>query len=543
MKKRNKKNRSILLQLFIPFMVVVILGMIAWAILAISMSHTNVRNESKNTANEAFILVSDMYEYNPVLKNLVAGKNVDDKEYDTVCQRLRFICQAFDMQYLYLFRPDPTKKQRVFYVTTASEDEDNEIISFFSKGHIESPIKDFQPQELIALAGGISEDPDIFSNEYGDEYTWYFPLTDKKGKVEVLVGMDFSADLMYSKIYRITLFLLIPIVVQLLLILIVLMLFVKRIVSGPLSIVSLNMRDFVKNHTQEAPSLTDQLNPKGEILEITESYDKMKSDIVSYMSDIRKLTAEKTEQLALDKLTEQIHNGIMPPELSLTGDGVKAYAFTESAKNVGGDFYDCFTREDGSVCAVIGDVSGKGVAAALFMSMSKTMIREHLRMGKSPAQVLNYVNDTLCESNPEGMFATVFALVMNPKNGEVTYSNAGHTHPVLWGKADKARFIEPDSGLAIGLFPDAGMVDESLTLKDSQGLFLYTDGITEAVDINNDFFGEERLLSAMDEAMQGETADITPSKITGSIVSVVKKHEEGCLPFDDLTALALIFTK
>ena len=136
-------------------------------------------------------------------------------------------------------------------------------------------------------------------------------------------------------------------------------------------------------------------------------------------------------------------------------------------------------RDDGSMAIVIGDVSGKGVAAALFMAMSKESIGIELSTGKDPASTLMSVNKRLCDNNPEGMFVTAFIAVAD-RDGHVTFANAGHLRPVR--VLDDAVEVECETGCLMGLFDDTEIVNETLDLAPGEALLLYTDGASEAVN-------------------------------------------------------------
>ena len=160
------------------------------------------------------------------------------------------------------------------------------------------------------------------------------------------------------------------------------------------------------------------------------------------------------------------------------------------------------------------------------------MIHDSLSRGESPAQTLISANRSLCESNPEGMFVTVFAAVFDTKTGEVCFANAGHTVPVVFGKGARAANIDP--GIAIGLFDDAEIVDERLTLSSGEGLLIYTDGATDSVNNQKEFFGQNRLTEAVKNADSAKSAISLLSHAVFEFVS-------GAQQFDDYTALALFY--
>lgn len=221
----------------------------------------------------------------------------------------------------------------------------------------------------------------------------------------------------------------------------------------------------------------------------------MAGDISNYINNIEQLTKERVETNVQLEIVRRIQHGLVPEKTELNSKNFTVSAVTKPAKKVGGDFYDCFQKDDDTLCIMIGDISGKGISAAIFMSMTKTMIREKLMAGLSPAETLNYVNDEICKQNPENIFATTFIAVLHAKTGELCYANAGHTWPLLLN--DNPDFMETDNGIAIGLFEDAGIKDYSLHLSKNQGIMLYTDGITDANKADKTFFGTEGLLKAV----------------------------------------------
>ena len=185
--------------------------------------------------------------------------------------------------------------------------------------------------------------------------------------------------------------------------------------------------------------------------------------------------------------------------------------------------------------AVVGDVSGKGVAAALFMAMTKTMVHEGLASGIDPAQVLNRVNDRLCASNPEGMFVTVFAFVLCPSTGEVRYANAGHLPPLAIGRDDDVRQVDAPPGVLLGLFEDAGLEDGTLVLAEGEYLLAFTDGATEAVNVESKFFGDEALAQCVASSTPYRDASALVDVVVDAVDAFAAGHEQ----FDDLTVVAL----
>ena len=182
------------------------------------------------------------------------------------------------------------------------------------------------------------------------------------------------------------------------------------------------------------------------------------------------------------------------PNQFVTSEDVEIMAELKAAKEVGGDFYDYFNLDDDHVAVVIGDVSGKGIPAAMFMMKTITCFKNYVSVDKTPSQILKEVNKTIYEGNTNQMFVTCFLAIINTKTGVMKFSNAGHNPPIV-GQVRKYHYLKCNSGFILGGMPDAYVVDEEVVLQNGDTLTLYTDGITEARNDKGDFYGEERLIN------------------------------------------------
>ena len=169
------------------------------------------------------------------------------------------------------------------------------------------------------------------------------------------------------------------------------------------------------------------------------------------------------------------------------------------------------------------------------MAMIKTVIRVKLIAGLSPAETLNQTNDELCVQNPENLFVTAFLAVLDPVGGELCYANAGHTYPMLL--KEEPEFLIPESGIVLDMFEDAGIENHTITLTPGEGILLYTDGVTEAVNPERRFFGEQRLLEALKE-YRNDVENV--ESVILRVSRVVHDFCAGSEPFDDMAVLALI---
>jgi sigma-B regulation protein RsbU (phosphoserine phosphatase) len=215
-------------------------------------------------------------------------------------------------------------------------------------------------------------------------------------------------------------------------------------------------------------------------------------------------------------------------------------ASMEPAREVGGDLYDFFVTEDGKLCFLIGDVSGKGMPAALFMARTKSLIRittELLRVrhgaSAGPAEIIARVNRELCQDNSDMMFVTLFFAMITPATGELEFCNAGHNPPYrLNGKT--LEMIEGAKGIILGIRPDAVYASRQLSLAPGEGIYVFTDGVTEANNAAEEMFGEARL-----EIVLRAAAGVPCAEIIKSVARAVRGFVGNALPSDDITMLVI----
>jgi phosphoserine phosphatase RsbU/P len=219
---------------------------------------------------------------------------------------------------------------------------------------------------------------------------------------------------------------------------------------------------------------------------------------------------------------------------------VDLYAFMEPAREVGGDLYDFFVTEAGTLCFLVGDVSGKGMPAALLMARTKSLIRFATELMRSPnggpatpADIIARVNRELCQDNSDLMFVTMFFAMLAPGRGELEFCNAGHNAPYRLN-GGKVEAIEGGKGLILGVRPEAPYVNGQLSVAPGEGIYVFTDGVTEAENAQNELFSEARLEAVLRQAAGSPTADIVKS-----VTAAVRDFVGGALPSDDITMLAV----
>ena len=205
-----------------------------------------------------------------------------------------------------------------------------------------------------------------------------------------------------------------------------------------------------------------------------------------------------------------------------------------TAKEVGGDFYDYFPIDENRICFLIADVSGKGTPAALFMMTAKTMIKDYALTKDTTSEIFTAVNARLCENNDEGMFATAWIGILDNRTMTLQYTNAGHNYPVLQRKGQPCELIKKVHGLFLGGMEFTRYKQGEIMLEPGDRLLLYTDGVTEAHDRENSLYGTDRL-----EKILENTKDAPGEKVLESILEDINIFADGVPQFDDITMVVL----
>lgn len=236
-------------------------------------------------------------------------------------------------------------------------------------------------------------------------------------------------------------------------------------------------------------------------------------------------------------IARSIQQSILPQQLPTFADKahVELHAIMLPARNVGGDLYDYFQLDADRLALVIGDVSGKGVPAAFFMAMCRTVLKSVAQRGMPPGQCLREVNDFLCQDNNTELFVTLFYGILNVRTGELHYSNAGHNPPYVLPAAGEPHMLNVDYGnMLLGVLPGIPYKDQQTVLQPGAGLLLYTDGVTEAMDAERKQFSSERLHAFLDQARGSST-----QALAEGLVSAVQAFTGGAPQADDITVLAV----
>ena len=274
---------------------------------------------------------------------------------------------------------------------------------------------------------------------------------------------------------------------------------------------------------------------KDEVGMLAHDFQVMKEKLKEYIKNLTETTAAKERIQSELKMATDIQASLLPRLFPAFPDRPEfdIYASMDPAKEVGGDFYDFFFIDDTHLCFLIADVSGKGVPAALYMMVAKTLLKsEGQRLGE-PDQILSCVNKILASDNDSCMFATVFCAILNTETGDIRFANAGHNPPLIMD-AQGIRYLKPKPGFVLGPMPDTIFETERLALNPGDTLFLYTDGVTEAENEEQKLYGEPELKNALHRAPRKDLADLIHF-----IRREVTRHANGTPQSDDVTMVAI----
>jgi len=277
------------------------------------------------------------------------------------------------------------------------------------------------------------------------------------------------------------------------------------------------------------------LTYKGEIGNLSQAFVHMQRSLKDYIKDLNETTKAKEKIESQLRIASSIQMGMIPKgyegypehkEFNICG-------YMKPAREVGGDLYNFFMIDDEHLGFTIGDVSDKGIPAALFMAMTNTLVKAMAMTGISPAEVLINVNNELCKDNEQSMFVTLFLAKLNIHTGAVEYSNAGH-NPFILVRNNAVEFQKMASGMVLAAFEDFTYSNEYIHLASGEAMVMYTDGVTEAMNADLKLYGEARLLEVVNSISDSAITRLIED-ITKSVESYVDGHEQS----DDITILAM----
>ena len=312
--------------------------------------------------------------------------------------------------------------------------------------------------------------------------------------------------------------------------------FIARSITGPLTI----MADIAgRIGTGDLEALVPRVRTHDEVGRLALALDCMKRSLKDYIQEITDTTASRQRMESELKIARNIQMGILPKIFPPFPDRTDfdIYAQTVPAREVGGDFYDFFLVDRSHLCFVIGDASGKGIPAAIFMAFTKTLIKAKAAADLDTGVLMEGVNDELSRGNPADMFITVFCAILNTETGELRYTNGGHNPPVVMRRTGEVSYLDCSGDLVVGIMEGSPYSSRRLTLNPGDRLFLYTDGVTEAMNASDEIFSNDRLLQVL--SLCGERS---VSQIVSCVSEAIDEFCRETPQYDDITMLALQYS-
>ena len=305
----------------------------------------------------------------------------------------------------------------------------------------------------------------------------------------------------------------------------------KRIVK-PLNTMTRTMETL--SVTREQFRMEDTYRTGDEIEVLAEKFASLSARTIHYVGQVKKVTAEKERIKSELGMATAIQVSQLPHLFPAFPDRKEfdIYASMTPAKEVGGDFYDFFLVDDDHIGLVMADVSGKGVPAALFMMVSKILIRNRVQNGEGPGEALRNVNNQLMEGNEVEFFVTVWLAVVEISTGRGVVVNAGHEHPVLRRSDGKYELIKYRHSLAVAAMEDVRFKEREFQLYPGDTVFVYTDGVAEASNSKNELYGTDRMLSILNQNL-----DADPEEVLRGVMRGINDFVDGAEQFDDITML------
>lgn len=456
--------------------------------------------------------------------------------YSWLIDRIDYMQMAYDLDYFFcVVTEEPYEQQFILFIAAdEGEERGNE------RGQIYPIAKRIKvtPEIQEAMRGAVSGKPQVALSKDRKFFDYFYYMTsfDDHDVLIVLTinGLRIKEEVIgYLKDFgRLFAILLVALAAGC-------MLMLYYMVLSPLKKVHENISLY--KETKDSQTVAENLlkiDSHNEIAELSADLAEMTEELTAYMEQneeaIAKEEHDRTELALAGKIQAAMLPSVFPPYPDRKD--FEIYASMSPAREVGGDFYEFFLVDDSHLCMMIADVSGKGIPAALFMMATKILLEHNVKMGKSPAQVLSDVNKAICNKNVVDMFITVWIGIIDLGCGKMVCANAGHEYPILKKAGGLYELVKDKHDLVLGAMKELDYSEYELSIDPGSSLFLYTDGLTEAVDPDQKMFGTDRIVEELNRE-----PDRSPEKVLRGMKEAVDEFVKGQEPFDDLTMMSFTY--
>ena len=528
MRKKHKLQNTVLRSF-------TVLAAVLFLIISFVVGDQYIHKEMENCRTTAFA-------YTKSAANLIDGDKIayyletEDKDeyYYEILDFLNAFRLNTDIQYYYVFVPF---EDDLVYIWDANVLKPGETeIDACELGYHEEYMEGGKEATYAIYKQNPPEEIELANDDkYGFIASAYSPVFNSNGEPVAVVGVDVYMPDLQANMREFLVVVMVAIMLVVSVAILMCFFFVKKRIVNPINKIRDVSKTMVENlENEESIQVTVQTG--NEIEELFDSFKQMYGDVREYISKLGAVTAEKERIGAELDVAKHIQASMLPcifpafPEKK----EIDIYATMEPAKEVGGDFYDFFMVDDRHLAIVMADVSGKGVPAALFMVIGKTLIKDHTTPGRDLGKVFTEVNNLLCESNSEELFITAFEGVLDLVTGEFVYVNAGHEMPFISKSGGDFEPYKIRAGFVLAGMEDMRYRAGSMILEPGDKIFQYTDGVTEATDVNNRLFGMDRLKESLNRVKDG-----TPHQILSAVKADIDAFVGEADQFDDITMLCL----
>ena len=451
----------------------------------------------------------------------------EDERYSVMAEYLKSVEKASGAAYIYIVTFSEDHTMRYIYDSSGLSIGDTD------------PVSSYFDEAWAAYTKGTKPDNYMVrhSKKYGYLTSSMLPVIDSGGRIVAVLLVDVWMKVILTTLYDYIIRMVLLSLGILTVFSIIYWIYMNRHFIGPLLRIRRNVTEFAQNDTKTSIAL-EGIRTNDEIQDLAQSISRMEKDIVEYIHDIRTITAEKERIGAELNVAAQIQADMLPRIFPPFPERYEfdLYAIMNPAKEVGGDFYDFFLVDDDHIALVMADVSGKGVPAALFMVIAKTLIKNRAQRGDSPAEILKNVNVQLCEGNEAELFVTVWVAIISLSTGKGLAANAGHEHPVIRRAGGQYELIQYRHSPAVAVMEDIRFREHAFELNPGDSLFVYTDGVPEATNENNELFGTERMLASLNRK-----PDASPRELLRTLRRDIDVFVGTSPQFDDITMLNFQF--
>ena len=456
---------------------------------------------------------------------------VKDAYYDEVHSYLQCVRKKMGLKYFYVVVPEDEVMYYIWDAGVAGTGgvcDLGDVDAYYGGGN-----------ELMHKAFAVDAEQTILitnNEEYGYLASAYVAILNGAGTPVALASVDISMDMIDRQIRQ---FLTLTVYVTLAVLLLSIFAYyyyVRRILIRPLGTLHHAAIGLVENRMENLADFKTEIHTGDELEDLSDAFRYMVSELNEYIQDLGRVTAEKERIGAELDVARHIQASMLPCIFPAFPERHEfdIYASMTPAKEVGGDFYDFFLVDDDHLAMVMADVSGKGVPAALFMMISKTLLKSAVQSGLSPGAVLEKVNNQLCENNDAEMFVTVWLGILEISTGKMKCANAGHEYPAIMRRDGAFQLFKDKHGLVLAGMEGARYREYALELNEGDRLFVYTDGVPEATNADTVLYGTDRMLHALNEA-KGSSCRGLLEALHRDVDAFVGAADQ----FDDITMLCI----